>query len=41
MAALGLLADDTPARVWPQTAFLAAPWALAATFFWQAHRRSH
>ena len=37
MAVLGLLADDTPARVWPQTAFLATPWTLAMVFFWQAH----
>jgi hypothetical protein len=40
MAVLGLLADDTPARVWPQTAFLATPWALAATFFWHARNRA-
>ncbi len=40
MAVLGLLADDTPARIWPQTAFLATPWALAAIFFRQAHNRT-
>lgn len=39
LAVLGLLADDTPARIWPQTAFLATPWALATTFFWHAHTR--
>lgn len=39
IALLGFLADDTPARVWPQTAFLATPWALAATFFWHARNR--
>lgn len=36
MAVLALAAGTEPARIWPQTAFLATPWALAATFFWQA-----
>lgn len=40
MAVLGFAADETPARVWPQTAFLATPWALAATFFWHARNRA-
>lgn len=39
MAVLGVVAQTISDRVWPQTAFLCVPWALAAAFFWLAHRR--
>jgi hypothetical protein len=40
MALLGLVASAQVAMVWPPTAFLATPWALAAAFFWQARNRA-
>ncbi|MGN6498438.1 MAG: hypothetical protein ACTHK5_14040 [Tsuneonella sp.] len=38
MVVLGVVAMGQATMVWPQTAFLSTPWALAATFFWQASR---
>jgi hypothetical protein len=38
MAVLGVVAMEQATMVWPQTAFLATPWALAAAFLWQASR---
>ena len=36
MAVLGVVSGAEGYRIWPQTGFLATPWALAAAFFWHA-----